>query len=54
MHLPTFKFQSRLFIKRLALVVGEGRIAKVFYPVFPANKNAELVLEFINAHRLKA
>ncbi len=31
-----------------------GRFFKVFYPVFPPNKNAELVLEFINAHRLKA
>ncbi len=54
LHLPTFKFRSRLFIKRLALVAREGRIDKVFYPVFPPNKNAELVLEFINAHRLKA
>ena len=45
--LPTFKFESNIFIKRLALVVRHGRIEKVFYPVFPPDKNAELVLEYL-------
>ncbi len=45
--LPTFKFESNTFIKRLALVVRHGRIEKVFYPVFPPDKNAELVLEYL-------
>jgi peroxiredoxin len=47
LQLPTFKFGSKTFLKRLALVVGGGRIVKVFYPIFPPDKNAELVLEYL-------
>ena len=47
LRLPTFKFESKTFIKRLALVVRRGRIEKVFYPVFPPDKNAEVVLEYL-------
>jgi len=44
LRLPSFQFESKTFIKRLALVVIGGRIERVFYPVFPPNKNAETVL----------
>jgi len=47
LQLPTFKFGFKTFVKRLALVVGHGRIEKVFYPIFPPDKNAELVLEYL-------
>ena len=47
LQLPTFKFGFKTFVKRLALVVGRGRIEKVFYPIFPPDKNAELVLEYL-------
>ena len=47
LQLPTFKFGSKTFVKRLALVVGRGRIEKVFYPIFPPDKNADLVLEYL-------
>jgi len=47
LRLPTFKFESKTFIKRLALVVRRGRIKRVFYPVFPPDKNAEIVLEYL-------
>jgi len=47
LRLPTFEFESKIFVKRLALVVEHGRIEKVFYPVFPPDKNAELVLEYL-------
>jgi len=47
LQLPTFKFGSKTFVKRLALVVGRGRIEKVFYPIFPPDKNAGLVLEYL-------
>ncbi len=30
-------------IKRMALVIDDGVIAHVFYPVFPPDKNAEEV-----------
>ena len=34
-------------VKRLTLVVAEGCIEKVFYPVFPPDKNAEEVLAYL-------
>lgn len=33
--------------KRLALIVANGRIVKVFYPVFPPERNAEDVLAWL-------
>jgi peroxiredoxin len=47
LRLPTFEFESKTFVKRLALVVGRGRIEKVFYPVFPPDKNADAVLDYL-------
>jgi peroxiredoxin len=52
LQLPTFKFESKTFIKRLALVVKRGRVEKVFYPVFPPDKNAEVVLEYLRGRSL--
>lgn len=53
LRLPTFEFQSKRFIKRLALVVRKGRIERAFYPVFPPNKNAEEVLNYLRADRAR-
>ena len=53
LQLPTFKVQSPVglvppvCIKRLSLVVSKARIEKVFYPVFPPNKNASEVLAYL-------
>ncbi len=47
LRLPTFEFESKMHIKRLSLVVRHGRIEKVFYPVFPPNMNAELMLRYL-------
>ncbi len=49
LRLPTFEFESKTIIKRLALVVKRGRIEKVFYPVFPPDKNAETVLSYLRS-----
>jgi peroxiredoxin len=40
LRLPTFEFDGRRLYKRLTLVAEEGRIVKVFYPVFPPDANA--------------
>jgi peroxiredoxin len=50
LRLPTFAVESLVLIKRLTLVVRDGRIATVFYPVFPPNKNAEEVLAWLRRH----
>jgi peroxiredoxin len=47
LKLPTFRFNSMTLIKRMTLVIDDGCIAKVFYPVFPPDKSAEQVLEWL-------
>jgi peroxiredoxin len=47
LRLPTFEFEGRRLYKRLALVAEEGRIVKVFYPVFPPDENAAEVLAWL-------
>ncbi|RPH36302.1 MAG: peroxiredoxin [Planctomycetota bacterium] len=51
LRLPTFVFEGKRLIKRLALVAERGRIEKVFYPVFPPDKNAETVLSWLKQER---
>ena len=46
--LPTFEIAGMTLYKRLALVARDGRIAKVFYPVFPPDRNADEVLAWIS------
>jgi peroxiredoxin len=49
LRLPTFEIAGHTLYKRLALVARQGRIAKVFYPVFPPDRNAQDVLEWLRA-----
>ena len=51
LQLPTFEYHGRQLIKRMAWVVEAGRITKVFYPVFPPDKNADEVLSWLKARR---
>ena len=50
-ELPTFSFAGMTLLKRMALVIDGGTISKVFYPVFPPDKNAEEVLAWLQASR---
>ncbi len=43
--LPSFEAGGRTLLKRLTLVAEAGRIAEVFYPVFPPDRNALEVVE---------
>jgi len=45
--LPTFEFEGVTLYKRVTLVLEAGRIAKVFYPVFPPDRNAEEVVSWL-------
>jgi peroxiredoxin len=42
--LPTFEVAGRTLIKRLTLLVADGVIARVWYPVFPPDAHAGEVL----------
>jgi peroxiredoxin len=46
-RLPTFRAAGLELFKRLTLIVDEGRIEKVFYPVFPPDQNADEVLAWL-------
>jgi peroxiredoxin len=48
LRLPTFRVQSMTLIKRLTLIITTGRIDKIFYPVFPPDKNAEEVIQWLS------
>ena len=45
--LPTFVTSGMTLLKRMALVIDDGKITKVFYPVFPPDKNAEDVVAWL-------
>jgi peroxiredoxin len=49
--LPTFSVAGMTLLKRMALVIDDGVIAKVFYPVFPPDKNAAEVVAWLEASR---
>ena len=48
LDLPTFEAEGMSLIKRLTLVVEDGEIREVFYPVFPSGRNAEEVLGWLS------
>lgn len=50
LELPTMEAAGLTLIKRLALVIDDGRITHVFYPVFPPDRNAGDVLDWLRAN----
>lgn len=46
-NLPTFSIAGMELYKRLTLIVNDRTIEKVFYPVFPPDQNAEIVLAWL-------
>ncbi|MBO8186335.1 peroxiredoxin [Streptomyces sp. DW4-2] len=48
--LPTFEADGRKFYRRLTLVVRDGEIEHVFYPVFPPDRHAGQVVEWLRAN----
>jgi peroxiredoxin len=51
LRLPTFEYNSLRLIKRLTLIIEDGKIRKVFYPVFPPNENADNVIDWQRKNR---
>ncbi|CUT15426.1 Alkyl hydroperoxide reductase subunit Clike protein [Bradyrhizobium sp.] len=49
-NLPTMEVADLTLIKRLALIVDDARITHVFYPVFPPDRNAGDVLDWLKAN----
>jgi peroxiredoxin len=45
--LPTFQVGGMILLKRMVLVVNDGVIEKVFYPVFPPDESADEVISWL-------
>jgi peroxiredoxin len=49
MRLPTFEVASLRLLRRLTLILGDGIVEHVFYPVFPPDRNADDVVAWLGA-----
>ena len=50
LSLPTMDVADLTMIKRLAMIIDDGKITHVFYPVFPPDRNAGDVLEWLKSN----
>jgi peroxiredoxin len=48
--LPTFRIGDMTLLKRMVLVIEDGKIVKSFYPVFPPDKSAGEVVAWLHGH----
>jgi peroxiredoxin len=53
MRLPTFEIAGHVLLKRFTLVIRDGHVEHVFYPVFPPDRHAGEVLRWLEAHPVK-
>ena len=51
LRLPTFETSGMKLLKRMALVIQDGKIEHVFYPVFPPDRNASDVIAWLAGRR---
>lgn len=49
LKLPTFEWQGKKLIKRMSMAIEDGKIIKVWYPVFPPNESANEVLKWLKS-----
>lgn len=47
LNLPTFEIAGMRLLKRLTLILRNGRIEHVFYPIFPPDRHAAEVLTWL-------
>ncbi len=50
LRLPTFEVAGMTLIKRLTLILTDGVVEHVFYPVFPPDADAERVMRWLRDH----
>jgi peroxiredoxin len=50
LDLPTFEAGGERLFSRLTLIVTDGRIEHAFYPIFPPDRHAAEVLEWLRGH----
>ena len=47
LNLPVMTVEGVRLLKRLTMVIDNGTIVKVFYPIFPPDKNAADVINWL-------
>ena len=52
LRLPRFDAGGKTLIKRVTLIIRATRIAQVFYPIFPPDRNAADVLQWLKDNRI--
>ncbi|MFD2235962.1 peroxiredoxin [Aureimonas populi] len=50
LDLPVMDVDGEALLKRLTMISRDGRIEKVFYPVFPPDRNADEVIAWRDTH----
>lgn len=53
LDLPTFEAGGRLLYKRITLVIRDGVIEHAFYPIFPPDRHAGEVLEWLTKNPVR-
>ena len=51
LRLPTFTVTGMTLYKRITLIAEEARITRFFYPVFPPDRNASEVIDYLRSAR---
>ncbi|WPH05049.1 Hypothetical protein R9X50_00794800 [Acrodontium crateriforme] len=51
LKLPTFSYNGTILIKRMSLAIRDGKIVKVWYPVFPSDRSASDAVEWLKTQK---
>lgn len=54
LRLPTFVADGKTLYRRLTMIITDGAIEHVFYPVFPPDQHAGQVIDWLRAHPERA
>ncbi len=50
LNLPSMDVEGETLLRRITLIIDNATIVKVFYPVFPPDENARLVLDWTRSN----
>jgi peroxiredoxin len=51
LNLPLFNAGGMTLLKRLTMIISDGKIEHVFYPVFPPDENASKVIDWLSSRK---
>lgn len=51
LKLPVMTVQKMTLLKRLTMIINNGRITQIFYPVFPPDRSAEQAIDWLRKNQ---